>query len=118
MVLCGNWTTTAAIDMSIACQCGEGDHGGKVSLATELLISPPRRNYYLTFSLGGGMLFQEEIGSIDFGGPLFFLSRIGFIYRLTADAGIGCVYQHESNGDIYGVNPSLNLCMFEVRISF
>ena len=114
---CG-WRMETLLDVTLAQQDGEGDQGRKISTSGELLFHSPQGRWPLLAGLGVGVLAEEEVGDVDYAGPVFFIFNGGPSYWFSDKVSLGYRYHHESNGSIYDKNPSVNMHQLEVRISF
>ncbi|MGB5233317.1 MAG: acyloxyacyl hydrolase [Desulfoprunum sp.] len=111
-----NLGTAGELDLSILQHDDEEVVAGSIS--TDLILSSPGHRFFLLTGVGAGVLEDEILGDIDFGGPVFFLFHAGAGLRLTPWLSLGYRYSHMSNGSIYDKNPSLNLNMVELRFTF
>lgn len=111
-----NLGTAAELDLSLLQHDDEEVVAG--SLSADLILSSPKNRFYLLSGIGAGVLEDEVLGDIDYGGPVFFLFHAGAGLRLTPWLSLGYRYSHMSNGSIYDKNPSLNLNMVELRVTF
>jgi hypothetical protein len=106
------------LDLSVGVLDGEGDTGGKATVALDFVLFTSDRMVSMTAGIGAGLMTDEEFGNTDFGGPLYFVFQAGASYWLNPSFSIGYRYHHESNASIYDTNPSLNLHQLELRLLF
>lgn len=112
------WQLETGLDVTLAIQDGEGESGGKGSVAGEVYFFSPARKVSLIAGLGVGLLEKEVYGEIDYAGPVFFLFNGGLNYWFNQSFSLGYRFHHESNGSIYDKNPSLNMHQLELRLHF
>ena len=79
-------------------QDGEGDNGGKLAAAFDLYLFSPTRKISLMGGLGVGYMQEEQLGDVDYSGPVFFLLHTGLNYWFTPSFSLCYRYHHESNG--------------------
>lgn len=111
-----NLGTSGELDLSILQH--DDEETVAASIATDLILSSPKDRFFLLSGIGAGVLEDEVLGDINFGGPFFFIFHAGAGLRLTPWLSLGYRYSHMSNGGIYDRNPSLNLNMVELRFTF
>lgn len=105
-------------EVILGIQDGEGDTGGKFAGAFDLYLFSPGRKVSFMGGLGAGYRQEEELGDVDYSGPVFFLFHTGLNYWFSPTFSLGYRFHHESSGSLYDKNPSLNLHQLELRLHF
>ncbi|MBB5349445.1 acyloxyacyl hydrolase [Desulfoprunum benzoelyticum] len=116
--LSSGWNLGAAVELDLSILQHDDEEVVAGSVSTDLILSSPGHRFFLLTGVGAGVLEDEILGDINFGGPVFFLFHAGAGLRLTPWLSLGYRYSHMSNGGIYSRNPSLNLNMVELRFTF
>ena len=96
---------------------GPDDAGtGRFSAMPMIIISPHKNINILGGAGAGFMAGQTKFGEHDLGGPFLFNAKLGLQILLGDSWGIEYTFYHQSNGNIYSKNDSLN--MNQVAITF
>jgi hypothetical protein len=116
--LASGWDLGTAIELDLSLLQHDDEEVAAGSISTDLVLSSPKDRFFLLSGVGVGVLEDDVLGDIKYGGPVFFLFHAGAGLRLTPWLSLGYRYSHMSNGGIYSRNPSLNLSMVELRFTF
>ncbi len=85
--------------------------------ATPMVIVSLRHNINILAGIGAGfMVGQTEFGEHDLSGPFLFTGKIGLQILLGENWGVEYTFFHQSNGNMYDSNDSLN--MNELAVTF
>jgi hypothetical protein len=105
------------LDAGVTYLHGDSENGGWVAVGGDVVFS--LINGALEFEAGfrPAVMFVDEYGVDDLGGPVQFVSHAGATVNL-GDAAINYRFQHISNGGFYKQNPGLNLHMLGVGMRF
>jgi hypothetical protein len=91
---------------------------GRFSITPEVILRP-HKHFSLIFGVGAGfMVGGTAFSKHDLGGPVLFAAKLGVQYHLNAQWGLECNFYHQSNGDIYSHNYSLNMSQLVVTYTF
>ncbi len=110
--------TISGLDVELASEFGlalirETDTGGfgtaRFSIMPEVVLRP-HQQFSFILGLGAGiMVGQTAYSRYDLGGPILFAAKVGVHYRLNERWGLEYTFYHQSNGNIYPQNYSLNM---------
>lgn len=93
------------------------DRGGWLAAGVDLVYAVLDGNLELEAGFRPTLLFDDDYGNDNYGGPLQFASHVGIALRVSPLV-IGYRYQHLSNGGLYKENDGLNLHLFGVGVRF
>ena len=95
-----------------------GSGATRFSIMPEVVLAPHNR---FSFILGAGVGFlagNTEFYGHDLGGPLLFTVKCGVQYHINGKWEVEDVFYHQSNGDIYSHNYSLNMNQLSLAYTF
>ena len=87
--------------------------------AMPMIILSPHKNINILGGAGVGVMAgQTKFGEHDLGGPFLFNAKFGLQILLGDSWGIEYTFYHQSNGNIYGSNDSLNMNQVAITYRF
>ena len=90
----------------------------RFSIMPEVVLAP-HDQFSFILGLGAGfMTGNTDFTGHELGGPLLFALKIGMQYHINRHWGIEDAFYHQSNGDIYSHNYSLNMNQLTLAYTF
>jgi hypothetical protein len=97
---------------------GPEDDALTASLGPAFSLATPNGKWEIELGSRAGYLSRYRFDQINLGGNFQFISHLGILTRLSPNFGLGYLFQHISNANIYDHNPGLNLHMLQFFVMF
>jgi hypothetical protein len=95
-----------------------GDAAMLVSAGPGLLLDRVGARWSLDLAIEVTYLSEDYLAGLDLGSELQFTCHLGLMWYAFEHVGVGCRYEHISNGDLHTTNPGLDMVSLDLMYTF
>ena len=112
------WGVRTAFSVCAGVLRADRDNSFVFSVGPRVFLDLPDGILFITAGARAGVMSDHSLGKADLGGAFTFDTDVGIGANMGPNWSAGYRWQHFSNADIYGENPSINLHAVEVAYRF